>query len=111
MGCNDGRSFIQRGPEPVGLADGLVFPDQTELKADMAEQRELALGQRAVERSVLHIGWIELLRVRQDFHEDGTGIGASMDFIDRVPPLRVDRDAGQEFVRDRPARSSAHSHC
>src|SRR5512134_1975168 len=94
MGGDDGDPFVERGTQPVWFSDGLILSDEAELKADVAEKRELALGQRAIERFVLEIGRVEVLSIGQDFDQNGSGIGATTDFLYRVLPLRVDRRAG-----------------
>ena len=99
MRGNDGGTFIERDFESFGIADRLIFANEAELVTDVTEERQLPLGEGSVERFVARISRVELLRVWEDLHQCGSGIGATMHFVDRVPPLRIDRDAGEEFIR------------
>src|SRR4029079_14217245 len=99
MRGNHGSAFLQRRPEAIRVSDGLVLSDEAEFIADVTQERELPLGEGSVERFVVEISRVELLRVREDLHQCGTGIGATMDLFDGVPSLRIDRDAGEEFIR------------
>jgi len=99
MRGNDRNPFVECRAQPVGVAHGLVSSDQGEFVADMAEKREFAIGQCMIEGLVVAIGRIEVLSVWEDFHQCGSGIGATMDFFDCVPSLRIDRDPSEEFIR------------
>src|SRR4029079_1365482 len=99
MRGNHGSAFFQRRPEAIRVSDGLIFSDEAEFIADVTQERELPLGEGSVKRFVVQISWIELLRVWEDLHQCGAGIGATMDFFDGVPSLRIDRDAGEELIR------------
>ncbi len=37
------------------------------------------------------------MRVGQDFDQNCARVGATMNFVDGIPPLRIDRGARQEF--------------
>src|SRR5580765_5419205 len=75
MGRDDRRAFVQCQLQPIGITDRLVLADQTKLIPDMAEKRELPIRERSVERFVSCIGGVELLRVWEDLHQCGSGIG------------------------------------
>ena len=96
---DDRCTFIQRETESIGVAEGLVFPDEAELVADVTQERQLPFGEGPVEPFVAPISRVKLLRVWEDFDQCGSGIGATMDFFDCVPSLRINRDAGEEFIR------------
>ncbi len=99
VGGDDRCPFIQREAKSIRVAEGLVFPDEAELVADVTQERQLPLGEGSVERFVARISRVELLRVWEYLHQCGSGIGATMDFFDCVPSLRIDRDAREEFIR------------
>jgi hypothetical protein len=99
MRGNHGSAFLQRRPEAIRVSDGLVFSDEAEFIADVTQEWELPLGEGSVERFIAQIGRVELLRVREDLHQCGAGIGATMDLFDGVTSLRIDRDAGEELIR------------
>jgi len=99
VGGDDRCAFIQGEAESIGVAEGLVFPDEAELVADVTQERQLPIGEGSVERFVARISRVELLRVWEDLHQCGAAIGATMDFFDCIPSLRIDRDAGEEFIR------------
>jgi len=98
MGGDDGDAFVERQAEPLGVSHRLVFPDQAELIADVAEKRKFPSGQCPIKRNVFGVGRVEVLGVGQDFDQDGPGVGAAMDFIYRVFALRIDRRAGQKNI-------------
>jgi len=98
MGRDDCGAFVQCQFQSIGVTDRLVFADQAKLIPDMAEKRQLPFGERSVERFVVRISRVELLRVREDLHQCGSGIGTAMDFFDGILSLRIDRDAGEKFI-------------
>ena len=69
MRSNHGGALFQRRFEAVRISDGLVFPNEAELIADVTQERELPLGEGSVERFVARISRVELLRVREDLHQ------------------------------------------
>src|SRR6185295_4541686 len=98
MRGNDSGAFVERDPESFGIADRLIFADQAEFIAHMAEKRKLPFRKRTIERLVFWIGWIELLGIWQYFDQCGSGVCAAMDFFDCVTALRIDRDACEKLM-------------
>ena len=102
---NNGGAFFQRDAQSNGIPGRLIGPAQAELIPNVAEQRQFAGCERSVIHLVGRVCWVELLRVRQDLHQCGSGVCATVHFFDRISPLRIDRDAGEEFIRVGPVRS------
>ena len=65
VGGDDRCTFIQRETESIGVAEGLVFPDEAEFVADVTQERQLPFGEGPVEPFVAPISRVELLRVRR----------------------------------------------
>ena len=60
VGGDDRDAFIQCRPQAVRITHRLVLPDQAEFVADVAQERELALGEGAIIVLVPRAGWVEL---------------------------------------------------
>lgn len=101
VGSDDRHSFLQCQAESIGIAERLILTDQAEFVTDMAEKRQFPLSECSIERCVSLISRIEVLGVRQDFDQDGAGIGTAVNFIDGIFALRVDRGAGKKYIRIR----------
>ena len=95
MACDNRGAFIQCDTESIRISDRLILPDETKLVPDMTQEGQFPFGQHAIEGFVTRVSRIEMLRIGQHFDQGGSGIGATMDLLDRVPSLRIDRDAGQ----------------
>ena len=57
------------------------------------------MRQRPIERSVFLVSGVEVLCVRQNFDQDGAGIGAAVNFINGIFTLRIDRRTGKKHIR------------
>jgi hypothetical protein len=52
VGRDDRGSFIQRHTKSIWISDRLIFADQAELVADVAEERQFPFGERTIEGAV-----------------------------------------------------------
>src|SRR5438128_4072253 len=99
MGGDDCHALIQGNPQLVGIAGGLVLPGQDDLIPHVTEEGNLMPGKPSVKRKIPPVGGIESLGIGEDFDQLRTAFDAPVQFLDRVPPLRIDRDTGPQPLR------------
>ena len=63
MGGDDRHAFLQRNPQLVGIAGGLVLPGQDDLIPDVTKEGNLMPGKPSVKRKIPPVGGIESLGI------------------------------------------------
>src|SRR2546423_2043854 len=63
----------------------------------MRKQRKTGSGHPFPERPITSVGGIDVLAIREAFHQNGAAFQATVQFVECVAPRWVNRDAGQEF--------------
>ena len=63
----------------------------------MGEQRQSRFRHSLPKRSKARVGKIDVLAIRQTFHQDGASLEAALQFVERVAPGRMNRNARKKF--------------